>query len=287
MRHRAQTHQYRQYTKQRDMKRIYANAPTRWSRYSPTLMAKLTKIKNPSPRQTGRRTKHLYDWMAHAVNLAKGAPTSLRAARSQCPFCAEPETQQHINATCTHPPIVETRRQHRHRIDEYLQCYRHHHLHPRARWIIPIIDYMEDHMWTDTELGGDIWNGRWTSDLLTSLLGETARDSVDQRLFKRALKRLEKLTQLLQNAQRAIYRVRYVEMSSKEAKVRRDAALAIRRRRTAAPPRTLFAAWNIPYHRPDDPKRRLHPPLHPPAETPNPQQTLLAPLGAWTQYAKP
>ena len=142
-------------------------------------------------------------------------------------------------------------------------------------------------MWTDTELGGDIWNGRWTSDLLTSLLGETARDSVDQRLFKRALKHLEKLTQLLQNAQRAIYRVRYVEMSSKEAKVRRDAALAIRRRRTAAPPRTLFAAWNIPYHRPDDPKRRLHPPLHPPAETPNPQQTLLAPLGAWTQYAKP
>jgi hypothetical protein len=142
-------------------------------------------------------------------------------------------------------------------------------------------------MWTDTEMGGDIWNGRWTSDLLTSLLDETARESVDQRLFKRALQRLEKLTHLLQNAQRAIYRVRYVEMSSKEAKVRRDATTALRRRRTAAPPRTLFATWNIPYRRPDDPKRRLRTPPHPPADTPNPQQTLLVPLGAWKQYAKP
>jgi hypothetical protein len=34
LRHRAQTHQYRQYTKKRDMKRIYANEPTRWSKYS-------------------------------------------------------------------------------------------------------------------------------------------------------------------------------------------------------------------------------------------------------------
>ncbi len=33
LRHRAQHHQHRQYVKQQDMKRIYANAPTRWTRY--------------------------------------------------------------------------------------------------------------------------------------------------------------------------------------------------------------------------------------------------------------
>jgi hypothetical protein len=62
----------------------------------------------------------------------------------------------------------------------------------------------EDHMWTDSETGGDIWNRRWTQDLLSSLLGEAAQHSVDQRFIKRALQRLKKLAQLLQTAQRAI-----------------------------------------------------------------------------------
>ena len=149
LRHRAQGYHYRQYTQKRDMKRIYANEPTRWLKYSAPLMAKLTNIRTTSPRQVGRRTKHLYDWMAHASNLAKGAPLTC-VAPSQCNFCAVPETQQHINASCTHPPLVEARLIHRKRIDEYLQCYRHQHIHATARWIVPIIDYMEDHMWTDT-----------------------------------------------------------------------------------------------------------------------------------------
>jgi hypothetical protein len=225
--------------------------------------------------------------MAHAVNLAKGASSPMRIEKSQCLFCATPETQQHVNAACTHPPLVEIRRIHRRRIDEYLQCYRHHHLHARARWIIPIIDYMEDHMWTDTEVGGYIWNGRWSPDLLTSLLGEAAQDTVDQCLFKWALQRLQKITQLLQTAQRAIYRVRYVELSSKEAKMRRDTVIALRRKRTERPTRTLFASWNIPYTRPDIPKRKLRPLPLPPVALLLPQQTLLAPLGAWKQYAKP
>jgi hypothetical protein len=60
-RHRAQSNQYRQYTKKRDMKRIYTNAPTRWSKYSAPMMAKLTKITTLSPRQVERRTKRIYD----------------------------------------------------------------------------------------------------------------------------------------------------------------------------------------------------------------------------------
>jgi len=109
---RAQSHQHRQYMKQRDMKRIYANAPTRWTKYSASLMATLTKSKNRSPRHVGRRTKHLYDWMAHATNLAKGTLPQHRDAHSRCQLCALPETQQHINASCTHPPLLETRRTH-------------------------------------------------------------------------------------------------------------------------------------------------------------------------------
>jgi hypothetical protein len=54
----------------------------------------------------------------HAVNLAKGTSSSLRIGKSRCPFCAASETQQHINATCTHPLLVKIRRIHRRRIDD-------------------------------------------------------------------------------------------------------------------------------------------------------------------------
>jgi hypothetical protein len=61
---RAQRNHFLQYTQKRDMERICANEPTRWTRYNPALMAMLTKAKRPTPRQRGRRT-HLFDWMAH------------------------------------------------------------------------------------------------------------------------------------------------------------------------------------------------------------------------------
>ena len=42
----AQQHHFHQYTKKRDMKHIYANEPIRWTKYSTSLLATLTKI-NP------------------------------------------------------------------------------------------------------------------------------------------------------------------------------------------------------------------------------------------------
>jgi hypothetical protein len=117
LRHCAQFFQYRQYTKQRDMKRIYAYAPTRWSKYSAPLMAKLTTTKCRSPRQVGRYTKHLCDWMAHAVNLAKGPPPRCAQHSRNVPSALN---LKHINADCTHPPLVEIRRIHRRRINEFL-----------------------------------------------------------------------------------------------------------------------------------------------------------------------
>jgi hypothetical protein len=71
---RAQRHSFLQYTQKRDIKRIYANEPTRWSRYNPSLMAMLTRVKHSTPRQRGRRIKNLFDWMAHASNISKGSP---------------------------------------------------------------------------------------------------------------------------------------------------------------------------------------------------------------------
>jgi hypothetical protein len=93
---RSQTHHFQRYKRARDMKRIYANEPSRWTRYCSTLMAALTKIKRSSPRLKGRRTKHIYDWMAHAHNLAKGASPATHQNASSCKFCGETETQQHV-----------------------------------------------------------------------------------------------------------------------------------------------------------------------------------------------
>ncbi len=88
----AQAYSFQQYRKKRDMYNIYSNSPSRWTRYCPSLMSALTCIKKPSPRQQGRRTKHLFDWMAHSHNLAKGSPQHARLARSLCVFCGLPET---------------------------------------------------------------------------------------------------------------------------------------------------------------------------------------------------
>jgi hypothetical protein len=41
---RAHSHLHRQYTKQRDMQRIYANAPSRWTKYCAPLMADVPNI---------------------------------------------------------------------------------------------------------------------------------------------------------------------------------------------------------------------------------------------------
>ena len=79
---RAQWYSFDHYRKKRDMKRIYANEPTRWTRYIPSLLDTLTRVKKASPRQRGRRTKHVFDWMAHASNLAKGSLPCARHDRS-------------------------------------------------------------------------------------------------------------------------------------------------------------------------------------------------------------
>ena len=98
-----------------------------------------------------RRTKHVFYWMAHASNLAKG---SLPNDRSLCPFCNASETQHHINVSCTHPPVVEMRKMMQREIMIFFQKYRHHHLPQQHRWIIQIVDYIEENLWADSIEGG-------------------------------------------------------------------------------------------------------------------------------------
>jgi hypothetical protein len=227
----------------------------RWANFCVPLMASLKKTKRKSPRYVDRRTKHVFDWMAHATNLAKGSSVELRSDRSRCRFCAAPETQQHINAACPHPPLVEMRRHQRSRIDEFFQCYRHQHLSASDRWIIPLLDYMEDNLWTDTEAGGDIWNGRWTPHLLNTLLGDASHTPIERRECQRALNWLKQLTGLLQTAQRNIYSARHIELMSLEAKIRRATVISLHRKRKNHAARTLFAAWQIPYVKPPSPRR--------------------------------
>ncbi len=56
--------------------------------------------------------------------------------------------------------MVEMRKFLRQKIDEFFQIYRHQPIPQHSRWIIPLLNYVEEHIWQDSEAGGDVWNGR-------------------------------------------------------------------------------------------------------------------------------
>jgi hypothetical protein len=142
---------------------------------------------------------------------------------------------------------------------------------------------MEEHLWSDTEAGGDICNGRWTSELLSSLLGDAALRKEEPRAFKQALHWLQKLTGVLQNAQRSLYRVRHLERQSQEAKLRRVATVASWKKHKTHASQTLFAAWNLPYQKSLLPRRKQGPATLPPVLPPPSKQGLLSYSPRWLQ----
>lgn len=89
---------------------------------------------------------------------------------------------------------------------------------PPLRWLVPLLDYIEEHLWSDSEGGGNIWNGRWTPHLLESVLTVPPDFQVTPRDFQLALKRIQQITLLLQNAQRVLYSARHIELISQEAR---------------------------------------------------------------------
>lgn len=233
-----------------NMKQIYANEPTRWLRYSPLLMAILTKPTRRSPRHKGRRTQPIQ-------RGSNPSPCGPRAV----PFLWSARDTTHQRFLHTPSPggnpynPQETHRPY------YFQCYRHQHLPPPIRWLVPLLDYVEEYLWTDSEEGGDIWNGRWTSPLLESLLNVPSEYQITPRDFQVALKKLQQITSLLQTAQRAIYSARHIELFFQEARAKRAHTISLRRKRKTYHSRSLFEAWNIPYSKPHTPRRRSVTPL--------------------------
>jgi hypothetical protein len=198
---------------------------------------------------------------------------------SRCPLCGLPETQQHINVACLHPPLTEIRCTHRRSIDEFFQMYRHQHFPPGQRWIAPVMDYVEDHIWANSTLDGDIWNGRWLPSTFEDLIPTPPDFHLPTTDVQMALTWLRRLTGLLQRAQQEIFRARHIELMSKEAKALRERITKLRKRHHSRKNRTLYKAWRLPYFKPPNPRRRFA--LPPPAL----EQPPLAVHQLWTQYS--
>jgi hypothetical protein len=158
--------------------------------------------------------------------------------------------------------------------------YRHQHLPAGQRWITPVMEYIEEHLWDNTDLGGDIWNGRWMPSAFDNLLPVASDLCISPTDIKAALKWLQRITALLQGAQQTLYRERHMELMSKESRARHERVLALRRRHKTKRALTLYEAWRLPYFKPTLPRRRFALPT----PTLAPQPTAV--LQRWTQYSR-
>jgi hypothetical protein len=165
--------------------------------------------------------------------------------------------------------------------------YRHQHLPLPHRWVIPLVDYIEDHLWSNTQEGGDVWNGRWTPLLLSTHLAEDGRTPVQPPEFKGAIKWLQRLTLLLQDAQRALYGVRHIELLSERRAATAATVIAHRRQRSQTRTRTLYQAWKLKYTRPFAPRRKHTPVQLEPGTPPAPLSARLEILTIrWIQHSR-
>ncbi len=98
--------------------------------------------------------------MVHASNLANGLPLDTQTAASKCLVCGKFETQANINTICSYSALFKLRHLHRRQIDLYLLALRCTPLSLQHQLIRLILAFVETQLWDDTELAGDIWNGR-------------------------------------------------------------------------------------------------------------------------------
>jgi hypothetical protein len=141
---------------------------------------------------------------------------------------------------------------------------------------------MEDHIWTESVTGGDLWNGRWTRDCIQDLLPESVTALISPQDYIKGLVWIRKLTGILQKGQQRMYGIRRVELLSKEAKEKYEAAISLRKKRRNRRTQTLFEVWNIQYTRPSK-QKRWHPTPLPPPPTTRPQHVKLT---KWIQYTR-
>jgi hypothetical protein len=150
--------QHEQYLNSRD-----SDAPPRWIHNSTALMISLTCAKQRrTSRARGQLVNHLYNWMAYEENLAKGATEGNRESAANCPLCGTAATQAHINSVRLHPAMMDQRQLLKRDIELHFLCLRYTVLPPAQRWILLLMHHAEEHLWEESEMAGNIWNGRWS-----------------------------------------------------------------------------------------------------------------------------
>ena len=127
-------------------------------------------------------------------------------------------------------------------------CLRHQSLPRSQRWVRILVDFAEEHMWEDTELAGDIWNGRWKRQDIEDILGPHAQEVIPPEELQTALQWFTELTMRLQKAQQTLYTARG---SLIHARAKEMASIERRRHKARYPKsQTLYKVWKILYKRP-------------------------------------
>jgi hypothetical protein len=145
-------------------------------------------------------------------------------------------------------------------IELHFLCLRHTVLPPAQKWILLLMQHAEEHLWEDSEMAGDIWNGRWSRQTINSILDEHSDTLIPPADYVSAMQWLSNLTLLLQKSQTALYSTRRQILRQLDLLPRSNSVTLRRPRSRPRGPKmqTLFQAWNIRY------SRSSHPPKRPP-----------------------
>jgi hypothetical protein len=167
------------------------------------------------------------------------------AKAARCLLCDGRETQAHVNTSCTHPSMMDIRQLQRKKIEEHLLCLQHQSLPQSQRWVRLLVDFAEAHMWEDSEVAGDIWNGRWRRQDIETILGRHALEIIPHEDLYQGLDWLTELTVRLQRAQQTLYTARgsLIHEKTKEARVEKHRA------KNKLNTETLYRVWKIQYKR--------------------------------------
>jgi hypothetical protein len=181
----------------------------------------------------------------------KGAHSDSRHALARCTLCGKPETQAHINTTCTHPALQDLRQLHRRRIELNFLALRYAALTLIQQWTRTLLTYMEQHIWEDTELVCDLWNGRWSHHAFSIILGDKGQEIVSRKTFIGGIRKLTTITKLLQTAQRELYSTRRLILKAEQNQLPIISISRRRKRYRSSRSLTLPEVWNLPYTRPN------------------------------------
>jgi hypothetical protein len=89
-------------------------------------------------------------------------------------------------------------------IELHFFCLRHTVFPSAQRWILLLMHHAEEHLWEESEMAGDIWNGRWSRQTISSLLSKHSDTLIPPTDYIIAIHWLSNLTLL----QMALYSTR-------------------------------------------------------------------------------